>query len=104
MALNPRRMLNILEALDWQGHVELPIRDLSWLAHEIAASLTSSDFQRCDNCGAFNAICIPTGLGRICRECIEQAQEAVDSAQEEIEGRKDHGNVHNITRPRGNPG
>lgn len=83
-ALNARRVLGILESLDWQGHVELPMIDMTWLSHEIAAKLTSTDFQRCDSCGAFKSICVPTGLGKMCEDCIDTAVEAMDSAIDNI--------------------
>lgn len=88
MALDIRRIKGILESLDWQGHVELGRQDMNWLANELAAKLTSTDFQRCDSCGAFKEICVPTGLGKMCQDCIDQASEAIETAMEEIEDKK----------------
>lgn len=84
MALDQRRILAILESIDWIGHVELGIGDMKWLANELALHLTNPSRQRCDSCGAHSALCVSTPLGKICRDCIEVAQEKIDEAEDTI--------------------
>lgn len=74
----------ILEALNWQGHVELGTGDIDWLAAELAVALNPRrDRELCEVCDAIKPIVVVTALGRICADCIDDASEEAE-AQEEI--------------------
>ena len=80
----PSRVLAILHSLEWQGHVELSDLDLTWLATQIAAKL---DEKRglCGSCGFLKEILVPTRLGDICEECLEEATETAEAMREGME-------------------
>lgn len=81
----PSHVHAILESLDWTGHVELPTNDLAWLALQISAAL---DDKRgiCGSCGRMSEVIVPTRLGHICEDCIDEASEMAESMREGMEG------------------
>lgn len=80
------RMLAILNSLEWSGHVELPDNDLSWLAIQISARLDEKK-DLCGSCGELKEVIVPTRLGPICEECLEEATETAEAMREGMEGK-----------------
>lgn len=84
---SPHSLLQILNQINWSGHVELGNGDLTWLAGEIASLLSPrSGPQLCESCSEFRELVIPTRIGRICEACLDDATDAAKAAREEIEG------------------
>ena len=71
-----KSLLNMLECLDWSGHVELPRSDLEWLAKEIRKILVGVP-GICAICNVTNLVTIRTTVGAICVNCIEDLHEEV---------------------------
>ena len=84
--MKPATMHRALESLNWQGHVELPDNDLTWLAESLANVLNANDDARmCGVCNEFKDITVETKIGRICEECIEDASDIAEAQREELE-------------------
>lgn len=80
-------LTNAIASLDWNGHVELPHNDLEWLASQVLHILTPSPSPyRCELCNSSKLNIIPTRLGPICWECIEDMADNVESDREDLEG------------------
>jgi hypothetical protein len=71
-----KSLINMLECLDWSGHVELPRTDLEWLATQIRRFLVGTP-GKCGICGNIHSTTIATSLGSICCDCIEDLHEDV---------------------------
>lgn len=71
-----KSLTDMLECLDWSGHVELPRSDLLWLATQIRRFLVGVP-GKCGICGQLHSTTIRTALGVICTDCIEDLHEDV---------------------------
>jgi hypothetical protein len=71
-----KSLTNMLECLNWSGHVELPRHDLLWLAKEIRKFLVGTP-GKCSICNNIHATTIATAVGSICTDCIEDLHEEV---------------------------
>ena len=69
-------LTQMLECLNWSGHVELPTHDLQWLAKEIRRFLVGSP-GKCAICSNVHTTTITTAVGVICADCIEDLHEDV---------------------------
>lgn len=79
------KLVGILFALPWDGHVELPDQDIVWLAGELHKALTARKQSQCESCGSFAVIIVPSPLGGICEDCIENLGDAADNIREALE-------------------
>lgn len=83
---SPGRVLQILNSLNWQGHVELSDNDLNWLSLQISAAL---DRRRdiCESCGELREVLVPTRLGVVCEECLDEYQDQAENMREAMRSR-----------------
>lgn len=84
MSLTRKRILKELELLDWGGHVELPVNDLKWLASQLYVRLTKPDLEVCSACNRPAPLVLPTPVGTICADCIEDMNEQIDLQREAL--------------------
>lgn len=82
MSLTRKRIMKELELLDWSGHVELPACDMEWLAMQLYARLTKPDLEICSACNRPAPLVLPTPVGSICSECIEDMNDNIDQMRE----------------------
>jgi hypothetical protein len=80
------RIKHILYSFDWNGHVELPDSDLTWLAEQLSAHLSASSLEVCDSCGRSMSIVVTTRLGNICSDCLEEATDTADNIRDTLTG------------------
>lgn len=85
MRVTPKLIRRWLDLIDWSGHVELPTNDMDWLAEMIAARLTNPNQRICENCDTPREIVIPTALGNICEECLEELSEQAEAIRGDLE-------------------
>lgn len=71
-----KKLAQMLECLNWSGHVELPRHDLQWLASEIRKLLVGTP-GKCSICDNVHLTTISTAVGSICTDCIEDLHEEV---------------------------
>jgi hypothetical protein len=94
--ITEKRIIRIIEGLDWRGHVELPSLDLQWLASQLYVNLSSKETEVCDSCNKPAPIVLQTKLGNICAECVEDMNDNVDQIREAMgnteEGSNNGGN------------
>ena len=85
MKATPKNILQILESMPWDGHVELPIGDMRWLAAELSVRLSQSSFRVCDGCGYAKGLVVYTTIGAICEDCIKDAKRELNEARRALE-------------------
>ena len=85
MKLTYKLIRGILDKIDWTTHVELPTNDLDWLAERLSAYLSNPNQRVCENCDTPREIVIPTALGNICEECLEELTEQAEAIRGDLE-------------------
>jgi hypothetical protein len=80
--LTAKRILRELELLDWSGHVELPMNDMTWLASSLYVRLNKTEDEVCDACCKPAPLVLSTALGNICAECVEDMNDNIDQMRE----------------------
>jgi hypothetical protein len=80
------RMLALINALDWSGHVEIGDNDKVWLAMSLADLISPPhDKARCEACGVLQTIVIKTALGSVCEDCLDDFSTEAATLREDME-------------------
>lgn len=87
MELSERKIAGVLFALNWQGHVEIPDQDVLWISRELEKAFNARKRNSCENCGQYAIIIIPTQMGGICEDCIENIGRMAEDMRTELEGK-----------------